>query len=99
MKSVFTLISIVILHICLSFLAPNQSPAQSKDTSETKSPPSNNYYLKAAKMHFELKDYAKAIDTLELAILLEPDNTETLALLKESRRLLEGKKDLTRDAG
>lgn len=92
MKSVFTLISIVILHICLSFLAPNQSPAQSKDTSETKSPPSNNYYLKAAKMHFELKDYAKAIDTLELAILLEPDNTETLALLKESRRLLEGKK-------
>lgn len=92
MKSVFTLISIVILHICLSFLAPNQSPAQSKDTSETKSPPSNNYYLKAAKMHFELKDYAKAIDTLELAILLEPDNAETLVLLKESRRLLEGEK-------
>lgn len=92
MKSVFTLISIVILNICLSFLAPNQSLAQSKDTSETKSPPTNNYYLKTAKTHFELKDYAKAIDTLELAILLEPDNTETHALLKESRRLLEGKK-------
>jgi type II secretory pathway component GspD/PulD (secretin) len=78
--------------MCLSLLVPNQSRAQNKDTSGTKSPPTNNYYLKTAKMYIGLEEYAKAIDSLELAILLEPDNTEAHTLLKESRRLLEEKK-------
>ena len=92
MKSICTLISIVILNICLSFLVPNQPLAQSKDTSEAKPSPTNNYYLKTAKIYFGLKDYTKTIDALELAILLEPNNVEAHTLLKESRRLLEGKK-------
>lgn len=92
MKSIFTLILIIILNMCLSSLVPNQSRAQDKDTSERESLPANNYYLKTAKMYIGLGDYAKAIDSLELAILLEPDNAEAHTLLKESRWLLEEKK-------
>ncbi|NUO08504.1 MAG: hypothetical protein HUU08_07475 [Candidatus Brocadia sp.] len=92
MKSISTPISIIILSICLSFLVPDQPLAQNKDTSEAESPPVNNYYLRTAKVYFGLKDYAKAIDSLELAILLEPDNAEAQTLLKESRMLFEGGK-------
>ncbi|MFN3533633.1 MAG: hypothetical protein ACK41Q_14195, partial [Candidatus Brocadia sp.] len=92
MKSIFTLILVIILNMCLSSLVPNQFRAQGKDTSETGSLPPNNYYLKTAKMYVGLEDYAKAVDSLELAILLEPDNAEARTLLKESRRLLAEKK-------
>lgn len=92
MKSISTLIPIIILNMCLSSLVPNQSPAQSKDASETRSPPADNYYLKTAKMYIGLEDHAKAVDSLELAILLEPDNAEAQTLLMESRRFLEEKK-------
>lgn len=94
MKSTFTLISAVALCTCLSCLVPNQTSSQNKDTSEMGSPPTDNYYFRTGKMYFGLKDYAKAVDTLELAILLEPNNTEAHALLKESGRLLEEKKTL-----
>ena len=92
MKSISTLISIVILHVFLLFIATNQSLAQNHDTSEPTFLSANNYYLKTAKMYLGLKDYTKAINSLELAILLEPNNTEAHTLLKESRRLLEEKK-------
>src|SRR3990172_6978109 len=49
----------------------------------------NNYYFKTDKIYFEQKDYAKAVDALELAILLEPNNEEAQTLLKQSRQLLE----------
>lgn len=92
MKSILNLIPIIILNTCLSSLVPNQSPAQNRDASEIKSLPADNYYLKNAKIYIGLKDYAKAVGSLELAIQLEPDNTEAQTLLRESRRFLEEKK-------
>ncbi|MEP9412078.1 MAG: hypothetical protein HRF42_11915 [Candidatus Brocadia sp.] len=92
MKSILNLIPIIILNTCLSSLVTNQSQAQNRDAPETKSPPADNYYLKNAKIHIGLKDYAKAVGSLELAIQLEPDNTEAQTLLRESRRFLEEKK-------
>lgn len=92
MKSTLTLISIVILNVFLLFITTNQPMAQNHDISATNVSLTNNYYLKTAKMHLGLKDYTKAINSLELAILLEPNNTEARTLLKESRRLLEEKK-------
>ena len=92
MKSTSTLISIVILNVFLLFITTNQPMAQNHDISATNVSLTNNYYLKTAKMHLGLKDYTKAINSLELALLLEPNNTEARTLLKESRRLLEEKK-------
>lgn len=73
----------------LLFFAPYQSLSQNKDTSETEPATTNNYYLKTAKIYLEQKDYTKAVDALELAVLLEPNNEEALTLLKQSRQLLE----------
>lgn len=92
MKSIITLIAPIILNVGVVFLAPDPAWSQCKDTSETKPPLANNYYLKTAKGYLGLKDYAKAVDSLELAILLEPNNAEAHTLLKESRELLEGEK-------
>src|SRR3989339_435914 len=89
MKNRSTLISVFILSIFLLLFAPYQSLSQNKDTSETEPSTTNNYYLKTAKTYFEQKDYTKAVDTLELAILLEPNNEEAQTLLKQSRQLLE----------
>ena len=89
MKNRSTLISVFILSIFLLLFAPYQSLSQNKDTSETEPSTTNNYYFKTAKIYFEQKDYTKAVDALELAILLEPNNEEVLALLKQSRQLLE----------
>ncbi len=94
MKSIFILISIIIVNMCISSLVQSQSRTQGEDTTETQSPPAINYYLKTAKMHIGLGDYAKAVDSLELAIMLEPDNAEAHTLLKESRQFLEEKKHL-----
>ena len=77
------------MSIFLLLLAPYQSLSQNKDTSETEPSTTNNYYFKTAKIYFEQKDYAKAVDALELAILLEPNNEEAQTLLKQSRQLLE----------
>jgi len=77
------------LSIFLLLFAPYQSLSQNKDTSETEPSTTNNYYFKTAKIYFEQKDYAKAVDALELAILLEPNNEEAQTLLKQSRQLLE----------
>ncbi|MBI5797084.1 MAG: hypothetical protein HZA47_12365 [Planctomycetes bacterium] len=63
--------------------------SQNKDTSEAELSATNNYYLNTARIYFEQKDYTKAVDALELAILLEPNNEEVLALLKRSRKLLD----------
>ncbi|MCF6157233.1 MAG: hypothetical protein E3K32_01370 [wastewater metagenome] len=52
----------------------------------------NNYYLKSAKTHLELQDYQKAVEALELAILLEPDNTQIRELLTESKQRISGEK-------
>ncbi len=93
MKSIFILILVVILNVFISTLVTNQVPAENKDTSEAKSPPLNNYYLKTAKTYFGQEDYTKAIEASELALTLEPDNTEAQALLKESRQLLKEKKE------
>ena len=87
MKNKSTLISIFVLSMFLLLFAPYQSLSQNKDTSETAT--TNNYYLTTAKIYLEQKDYTKAVDALELAILLEPNNEEVLALLKQSRQLLE----------
>ena len=73
----------------LLLFAPYQSLSQNKDTSETETATTNNYYLKTAKIYLEQKDYTKAVDALELAVLLEPNNEEALTLLKQSRQLLE----------
>ncbi|HHT9145044.1 MAG: hypothetical protein Q7J76_00095 [Candidatus Brocadiaceae bacterium] len=90
MKNKSTLISIFILSMfLLLFFAPYQSLSQNKDTSETEPATTNNYYLKTAKIYLEQKDYTKAVDALELAVLLEPNNEEALTLLKQSRQLLE----------
>ena len=89
MKNRSTLISVFILSIFLLLFAPYQSLSQNKDTSETVPSTTNNYYFKTAKIYFEQKDYAKAVDALELAILLEPNNEEAQTLLKQSRQLLE----------
>jgi len=89
MKSISALISIFILSLFLLFLVPYQSLSQNKDTSEAELSATNNYYLNTARIYFEQKDYAKAVDALELAILLEPNNEEVLALLKRSRKLLD----------
>src|SRR3990167_9187436 len=89
MKSISALISIFILSVFLLFLVPYQSLSQNKDTSEAELSATNNYYLNTARIYFEQKDYAKAVDALELAILLEPNNEEALTLLKQSRQLLE----------
>jgi len=106
MKNRSTLISVFILSLFLLLFVPYQSLSQNKDTSEADTPATNNYYLKTAKIYFEQKDYINAVDALELAILLEPNNEEALTLLKQSRQLLEeinksvempGKKDETRE--
>ena len=89
MKSISTLISIFILSLFLLLFAPYQSLSQNKDTSEAESSTTNNYYLKTAKIYFEQKAYIKAVDALELATLLEPNNEEAQTLLKQSRQLLE----------
>src|SRR3989339_1682522 len=89
MKNRSTLISIFILSLFLLLFVPYQSLSQNKDTSEADPPTTNNYYLKTAKIYFEQKDYIKAVDALELSILLEPNNEEALTLLKQSRQLLE----------
>ncbi|MDR4507814.1 MAG: hypothetical protein MRJ65_06190 [Candidatus Brocadiaceae bacterium] len=65
-------------------------PAVEQATAEQvteESPLAKNYYLKSAIIHFETKEYGKAIDALELAILLEPENKEVLTLLEKSRKL------------
>lgn len=89
MKNRSILISIFILSLFLLLFVPYQSLSQNKDTSEADPSTTNNYYLKTAKIYFEQKDYIKAVDALELAILLEPNNEEALTLLKQSRQLLE----------
>src|SRR3970282_2408589 len=89
MKNRSTLISVFILSLFLLLFVPYQSLSQNKDTSEADPPATNNYYLKTAKIYFEQKDYINAVDALELAILLEPNNEEALTLLKQSRQLLE----------
>ena len=88
MKGISTLISIFILSLFLLLFAPYQSLSQNKDTSGAEPSTANNYYLKTARISIEQKDYIKAVDALELAILLEPNNEEVLALLKQSRQLL-----------
>src|SRR3989339_34207 len=89
MKNRSTLISVFVLSMFLLLFAPYQSLSQNKDTSETEPSTTNNYYFNTAKIYFEQKDYTKAVDALELAILLEPNNEEALTLLKQSRQLLE----------
>ncbi|MCR4319937.1 MAG: type II and III secretion system protein [Candidatus Brocadiaceae bacterium] len=89
MKNRSILISIFILSLFLLLFVPYQSLSQNKDTSEADPSTTNNYYLKTAKIYFEQKDYTKSVDALELAILLEPNNEEVLALLKQSRQLRE----------
>ena len=89
MKNRSTLISIFVLSMFLLLFAPYQSLSQNKDISETEPATTNNYYLKTAKIYLEQKDYTKAVDALELAVLLEPNNEEALTLLKQSRQLLE----------
>ncbi|TVM03306.1 MAG: hypothetical protein CV087_05765 [Candidatus Brocadia sp. WS118] len=92
MKNIFTPILIVALSMPFPVLISCQLLAQNKNGSEANLPPANNYYLKTAKMYYGQNDFTKAIDTLELAILLEPNNAEAQMLLKESKRLLEEKK-------
>ena len=91
MKNILTLTSTITLSTFLLLSVLNGSVAQNNpDTAETKSSiTANNYYLDTAKTYLELKDYARAIDALELATILEPGNTEAQKLLKESRQLLE----------
>lgn len=91
MKSIFTPIPLVVLSISLLILAPRQPLAQNKNDSEGNHSPSNNYYLQTAKMYYGLNDFAKAINALELAILLEPNNTEAQMLLNESKKIMEEK--------
>ena len=90
MKSIFSIIPTILLILLL--LVPYQLLAQNKDISGTPTSASitNNHYLKTAKTYLVLNDYAKAIDELELAILLEPNNEEAQTLLKETRKVLEG---------
>lgn len=89
MKGISTLISIFFLSLFLLLFAPYQSLSQNKDTSEAEPATVNNYYLKTAKTSIEQKDYVKAIESLELAVLLEPTNEEAQKLLKQSRQLQE----------
>ncbi|MBM2834493.1 MAG: xpsD, partial [Candidatus Brocadiaceae bacterium] len=89
MKNISTLISIFILSLFLLLFAQYESLSQNKDASEAEPSATNNYYFNTAKIYFEQKDYTKAVDTLELAILLEPNNEEAQTLLKQSRQLLE----------
>ncbi len=91
MKIFSTLIPIIILSAFLSLLTLKQILAQNKVISKTESSYTSNYYLKSAKIYFEQKDYGKAIDALELSILLEPNNTESHALRKEINQLFREK--------
>ncbi len=92
MKRSLVLVLLLILNFVLLSFAPSIPLAQNEDTQSASPPPVNNYYLKTAKIYFESKDYLKAIDALEMALILEPNNTEAQTLLKESKQLLEGEK-------
>src|SRR3989304_7254207 len=89
MKNISTLISIFILSLFLLLFAQHESLSQNKDASEAEPSATNNYYFNTARIYFEQKDYTKAVDALELAILLEPSNEAAQTLLKQSRQLLE----------
>ncbi|MBV6519425.1 MAG: hypothetical protein DCC43_10210 [Candidatus Brocadia sp.] len=92
MKSIIIPILIVVLSISLLSVTPRQLLAQNNNGPAPNHASANNYYLKTAKMYLGLNDFTKAIDALELAILLEPNNSEAQTLLKESKRLLREKK-------
>ncbi|HHT9128424.1 MAG TPA: hypothetical protein ACFYEE_06660 [Candidatus Wujingus californicus] len=86
---------IQILFIMCVILVPfkiHQPSAQTQGISASKTSSIDNYYLKIAKNHIEQKDYSKAIDTLKLALLLEPNNKEVQLLLEETARLVEKEK-------
>jgi len=96
MKNLMTLGLLFVLSLSFWLFMPGLPLAQNKDIpsqdQKNLAVTTNNYYLKAAKAYFASQDYAKTIETAELAILLEPDSAEAQALLNESRQLLNGKK-------
>jgi len=96
MKNLLTLGSLFVLSMSFWLFMPGLPWAQNKDVSsrdqKNQAAATNNYYLKTAKAYFASQDYAKATESAELAILLEPDSTEAQALLNESRRLQNEKK-------
>lgn len=69
-----------------------------QNTSLVESSTVNNYYLKTGKAYLEHEDYTKAIEVLELAILLEPGNMEAQALLREAKGRF-GEKRVLPEAG
>ncbi|HJW86568.1 MAG TPA: hypothetical protein VJ440_08040 [Candidatus Brocadiaceae bacterium] len=96
MKNRLTLGLLFVLSMSFWLFMPGLPLAQNKDTSHQvqKNPDAaaNNYYLKTATGYFAAQDYAKAAEAAELAILLEPGNAEAQAILRESQRLQEVKK-------
>ncbi|MBI5306958.1 MAG: hypothetical protein HZB37_01125, partial [Planctomycetes bacterium] len=96
MKNRLTLGLLFVLSMSFWLFMPGMPLAQNKDISHQvqKNPDAatDNYYLKTAQAYFASQDYAKAAEAAELAILLEPDSAEAQALLHESKRLLDAKK-------
>ncbi|MEK7699983.1 MAG: hypothetical protein AAB332_06220, partial [Planctomycetota bacterium] len=96
MKNLLTLGLLFVLSMSFWLFMPGLPWAQNKDVSNrdqtNPSAATNNYYLKTAKEYLSSQDYVKAIESAELAILLEPDSAEAQALLNESRRLQNEKK-------
>ena len=96
MKNRLTLGLLFVLSMSFWLFMPGLPLAQNKDISnqDQKNPAAatNNYYLKTAQGYFASQDYAKAAEAAELAILLEPGSAEAQALLHESKRLQDAKK-------
>lgn len=96
MKNRLTLGLLFVLSMSFWLIMPGLPLAQNKDISnqDQKNPAAatNNYYLKTAQGYFASQDYAKAAEAAELAILLEPGSAEAQALLHESKRLQDAKK-------
>lgn len=94
MKSVRNITAIIILNISLLQLVMNQSLSQDEGAAAqgTEYSVTKNHYLKTARECIELKDYSRAFDELEMALLLEPENAEAIALREKCRQILEEKK-------
>jgi type II secretory pathway component GspD/PulD (secretin) len=93
-----TIILVIILNVFLLFFITNQIFTQDISKAE-KTPTINNSYLRSAKMYYELRDYPKVIEALELAILLEPDNAEARTLLNESKQQLQDRVNVSKGPG
>jgi len=90
MKSMSVLILIIVLFASFKTM---DAWSQGKDISDQNASPAKNYYLISAKKHLKSKEYDKAFEELELALLLDPDNVEAKELREKTHKLIMEKKE------